>query len=123
MPTILRTAADLASTSSREVAPCARIASLNWAPIDFTGFSAFMALCITTERSFQRIAVSADAAGLQQVLDGQVADVEDGAVRRGRFGVQERPPLTAGLAAQVLRAAGGFRPLVSRDGLRFSCSP
>ena len=41
-----------------DVTPCARIASLNCAPIDLTGFSAFIALCMTTDRSFQRTAAS-----------------------------------------------------------------
>ena len=35
--------------------PCARIASLNWAPMVLTGFSAFIALCMTTDMSRQRI--------------------------------------------------------------------
>ena len=54
MPTIRRTSADLAPISSRDVFPCARIASLNCAPIDLTGLSAFIALCMTTDMSRQR---------------------------------------------------------------------
>ena len=34
------------------------MASLNWAPIDLTGLSAFIALCMTTDRSFHRTAAS-----------------------------------------------------------------
>src|SRR5499427_1243803 len=44
--------------SSSRVTPCARIASLNCAPIDLTGFSAFIALCMTTDMSRQRVAAS-----------------------------------------------------------------
>ena len=58
MPTMRSTSADLAVTSSLECLPCARIASLNWAPIVLTGFSAFIALCMTTDMSRQRIAES-----------------------------------------------------------------
>ena len=50
--------ADRSPICSLELTPCARIASLNWAPIDFTGLSAFIALCMTTDRSFQRTAAS-----------------------------------------------------------------
>src|SRR5579875_2302853 len=56
MPTIRSTSADRWPISSCEVTPCARIASRNWAPTDFTGLSAFMALCMTTDMSFQRTA-------------------------------------------------------------------
>ena len=55
MPTMRSTSADLAAISSRDGLPCARIASLNWAPMDLTGFSAFIALCMTTDMSRQRI--------------------------------------------------------------------
>ena len=58
MPTIFRTSADLAAICSAVGLPCAFIASLNWAPIDLTGLSAFIALCMTTDRSRQRIAES-----------------------------------------------------------------
>ncbi len=58
MPTIRSTSADRAPISSRDVVPCARIASLNCAPIDLTGLSAFIALCMTTDRSRQRTADS-----------------------------------------------------------------
>src|SRR5260221_4772783 len=58
MPTILSTSADRPAISSREVTPWARIASLNCAPIDLTGLSAFIALCMPTDRSFQRTAAS-----------------------------------------------------------------
>ena len=51
MPTILSTSADRSAISPFEATPCARMASVNWAPIDLTGFSAFMALCMTTDRS------------------------------------------------------------------------
>src|SRR5215467_8250277 len=58
MPTIRSTSADRSAICSFELTPCARMASLNCAPIDFTGLSAFIALCITTDRSFQRTAAS-----------------------------------------------------------------
>ena len=58
MPTILSTSADRAAMSSAVNLPCARIASLNWAPMVLTGFSAFIALCMTTDMSRQRIADS-----------------------------------------------------------------
>src|SRR5271165_5282921 len=52
------TSADRAAISSPRLTPCARIASLNCAPIDMTGFSAFIALCMTTDMSRQRVAAS-----------------------------------------------------------------
>src|SRR6516225_3903868 len=52
------TSAERAAISSSRLTPCARIASLNCAPIDLTGFSAFIALCMTTDTSRQRIAES-----------------------------------------------------------------
>ena len=58
MPTSASTSADRAAISSLRLTPCARIASLNCAPIVLTGFSAFIALCMTTEKSRQRIAAS-----------------------------------------------------------------
>src|SRR5215467_6829366 len=58
MPTILSTSTERSWISALEVVPCARMASLNWAPTDSTGLSAFMALCMTTDMSFQRTAVS-----------------------------------------------------------------
>src|SRR5262252_6883050 len=58
MPTMRSTSADLAAISSLVGLPCARIASLNCAPIDLTGFSAFIALCMTTDMSRQRVAAS-----------------------------------------------------------------
>ena len=58
MPTIRSTSADRAAISSLDGLPWACSASLNWAPIDLTGFSAFMALCMTTDRSHQRMADS-----------------------------------------------------------------
>src|SRR5258708_15818199 len=57
MPTILSTSADRFAISRAEFTPCAFIASLNCAPIDLTGLSAFIALCMTTDRSFHLIAV------------------------------------------------------------------
>src|SRR5258707_2108744 len=56
MPTILSTSAERPAICSREVTPWARIASLNCAPIDLTGLSAFIALCMTPDMSYQRIA-------------------------------------------------------------------
>src|SRR5215471_15189607 len=57
MPTIRSTSADRSAICVLETTPCARMASANWAPIDLTGLSAFIALCMTTDRSFHRIAV------------------------------------------------------------------
>src|SRR6516225_6041290 len=57
MPTIRSTSADRSAISALEATPCARMASANWAPIDLTGLSAFMALCMTTDRFLHRIAV------------------------------------------------------------------
>src|SRR5579859_2816057 len=51
------TSADRCAISWLEVIPCARIASLNCAPIDLTGLSAFIALCMTTDRFFHLIAI------------------------------------------------------------------
>src|SRR5215469_4184426 len=56
MPTMRRTSAERLAISSFELTPCALMASENCAPIDFTGLSAFMALCMTTDMSFHRIA-------------------------------------------------------------------
>src|SRR5258708_23876257 len=58
MPTIFSTSADRSAICSPDLTPCARMASLNWAPIDFTGLSAFIALCMTTDRSFHRTEAS-----------------------------------------------------------------
>src|SRR5215472_6436112 len=58
MPTIRSTSADWPAISVFDVTPCARMASANWAWIDLTGLSAFIALCMTTERSFHRTAAS-----------------------------------------------------------------
>src|SRR5712691_1681987 len=58
MPTIFSTSADRSAICSFEATPCARMASENWAPMDLTGLSAFIALCITTDRSFHRMVVS-----------------------------------------------------------------
>src|SRR5450432_3431089 len=48
------TSADRLAISRFDAAPCARSASLNCAAILVTGFSAFIALCITTEYSHHR---------------------------------------------------------------------
>src|SRR5215469_8580586 len=53
MPTILSTSTERRWISSLDVTPWARMASLNCAPTDLTGLSAFMALCMTTDMSFQ----------------------------------------------------------------------
>src|SRR5215469_6507687 len=58
MPTIFSTSADRCAMSCLEVTSCASIASLNCAPMDLTGLSAFIALCMTTDMSFHLIAVS-----------------------------------------------------------------
>src|SRR5580692_4095534 len=56
MPTILSTSIERRWISSLDVTPWARIASLNCAPTDATGLSAFIALCMTTDMSFHRTA-------------------------------------------------------------------
>src|SRR5580704_3558018 len=58
MPTIRSTSADRSAIWALADTPWARIASVNWAPIDFTGLSAFIALCMTTDMSFQRTEAS-----------------------------------------------------------------
>src|SRR4051812_35372046 len=58
MPTSRSTSAERSWISSRDFVPCATIVSRNCAPMLVTGFSAFIALCMTTERSFQRTAAS-----------------------------------------------------------------
>src|SRR5215831_11385557 len=58
MPTIRSTSADRSAICDLAATPCALMASANWAPIDFTGLSAFIALCMTTDRSFHRTADS-----------------------------------------------------------------
>src|SRR5215472_1832639 len=58
MPTIVSTSADRSAICALSVTPCARMASSNCAAIDFTGLSAFIALCMTTDRSFHRIEAS-----------------------------------------------------------------
>src|SRR5215471_7208385 len=55
MPTIRSTSADWPAISVLERTPCACMASANWEPIDLTGLSAFIALCMTTDRSFHLI--------------------------------------------------------------------
>src|SRR5499427_4940786 len=55
MPTIRSTSADRSAISVLERTPCACMASANWEPIDLTGLSAFMALCMTTDRFFHLI--------------------------------------------------------------------
>src|SRR5215218_1393262 len=61
MPTSWSTSTDRCAITSPEPSPCARMASANWAPSWVTGFSAFIALCMTTERSRQRVAESSRA--------------------------------------------------------------
>src|SRR3954453_9536307 len=56
MPTSRKTSAERCAMTSAERSPCARIASSNWAPSWVTGLSAFIALCMTTEMSRQRVA-------------------------------------------------------------------
>src|ERR1700761_287587 len=56
IPTSRSTSAERAAMAFRELIPCARSASANWAPTDITGLSAFIADCMTTERFCQRIA-------------------------------------------------------------------
>src|SRR5450432_2400830 len=58
MPTICSTSADRPAISGFRLIPWVRSTSLNCAPIDLTGFSAFIALCMTTDRFFQRTAAS-----------------------------------------------------------------
>ncbi len=49
MPTKRNTSADRVRMAFAGTRSCARIVSLNCAPMLFIGLSAFMALCITTE--------------------------------------------------------------------------
>ena len=58
MPTILSTCADRSAISLFDRTPWARIASAYCDRMDLTGLSAFIALCMTTDRSFHRIAAS-----------------------------------------------------------------
>src|SRR6266851_772784 len=58
MLTMRSTSADRSAICALEATPCARMASANWAPIDLTGLSAFIALCMTTDMSFHRTAAS-----------------------------------------------------------------
>src|SRR3984885_9184344 len=58
MPTMASTSADRLAIVRADPASCASIASLNWAPMDLTGLSAFIALCMTTDSSFHRTAAS-----------------------------------------------------------------
>src|SRR6266567_2993046 len=55
------TCEDRSAISVLDRTPCARIASLNCAPIEVTGLSAFIALCMTTDMSFQRTAASCES--------------------------------------------------------------
>src|SRR4051812_28120774 len=61
MPTSRSTSTERSWIVSRERSPWARMASSNWAPSWVTGFSAFMALCMTTDMSRQRTADSSRA--------------------------------------------------------------
>src|SRR5215472_15607731 len=56
MPTIRSTSSERCAICSLLVTPCDRIASRYCAPTDRTGLSAFMALCMTTDMSFHRMA-------------------------------------------------------------------
>src|SRR5262245_4570365 len=58
MPTSRSTSAERSATSSRDQSMCAWATSRNCAPIVVIGFSAFIALCITSEQSRQRSAFS-----------------------------------------------------------------
>src|SRR5215471_12713213 len=55
MPTIRSTSAERSAISVLERTPCACMASANWEPIALTGLSAFIALCMTTDRFFHLI--------------------------------------------------------------------
>src|SRR3954447_21462705 len=61
MPTSSSTSTDRRVMTSPERSPCARMTSANWTPIWVTGLRAFMALCMTTDRSRQRVAESSRA--------------------------------------------------------------
>src|SRR4051794_8455740 len=58
MPTSSSTSAERRRMTSADRSPCARMTSSYWAPSWVTGLSAFMALCMTTDRSRQRVAAS-----------------------------------------------------------------
>src|SRR3954465_11993043 len=58
MPTSSSTSAERRRTTSADRSPCAPMTSSYWAPSWVTGLSAFMALCMTTDRSRQRVAAS-----------------------------------------------------------------
>src|SRR3954469_9502263 len=56
MPTSSSTSTDRCVIASPERSPCARMTSANWTPSCVTGLRAFIALCMTTDRSRQRVA-------------------------------------------------------------------
>src|SRR3954452_18199497 len=56
MPTSRKTSAERLALTWAERSPCARMASSNCRPSCVTGLSAFIALCMTTEMSRQRVA-------------------------------------------------------------------
>src|SRR3954447_7386284 len=58
MPTSSSTSTDRRVMTSPERSPCARMTSANWTPSCVTGLRAFIALCMTTDRSRQRVAES-----------------------------------------------------------------
>ena len=93
MPTMRRTSADRSAISLvATVLPCARIASLNCAPIDLTGLSAFIALCMTTDMSRQRIADSWPSVSPTRfgALEGDAAGRRCAAGRRQQLGDGEQ---------------------------------
>src|SRR3954453_13357152 len=61
MPTSCSTSTDRCSITSPERSPWARMVSSNCLPSWVTGFSAFIALCMTTDRSRHRVADSSFA--------------------------------------------------------------
>ncbi len=49
MPTSRSTSTERSVICRPDIRACAASTSSNWAPIDMTGLSAFIALCMTTE--------------------------------------------------------------------------
>ncbi len=119
MPTIFMTSAERLAISLLEVTPCARIASLNWEPIDFVGLSAFIALCITTDRSCQRIAVSEDSVRPTRFLPLNITVppvISAGERQQLRDREQHRRLAAAGLADDADELAGREREAHVVDG-------
>src|SRR5215475_12715513 len=74
MPTSRITSAERAAMAVFDDIPCARSASANCAPTDVTGLSAFIALCITTDRCCQRTGASCLSVIATRFLPSNVMD-------------------------------------------------